>query len=226
MYKDLIEYLSQFFTDIRFNQMVNVVNQRTEYIVPVLENIVQPQNTNAVIRSCECLGLNKMCLIENENKFSVYKDVDKGSSKWIDIRRYADKNFNTFDCINDLKSEGYRIVATSPHPGGVSLDDFNIFDGKCAILFGTEPTGLTDTALKLSDEFLTIPMCGFTESFNISVSAAIILYTLTRKLRNSDFDFILPENVRQNLLLEWIKKSLKTPDLIIERYNREHNTAF
>lgn len=214
----LIEYLKQFMLEERFDKMQNVVNQRSEYILPVLENVVQTQNAGAVVRTCECLGYNKLCVIENENEFALHKDVVMGAQKWIDICHYNTMRINTLQCIQEIRDNGYRIVATTPHEGGVSLEDFDLQKGKAAIIFGTESTGISQKVVNNADEFITIPMSGFTESFNLSVSAALVLYTLRQKLEKSSIDFKLNDNLRNNLLLDWIKKSIRDSEKIIAHY--------
>ncbi|MBQ5403447.1 MAG: RNA methyltransferase [Bacteroidales bacterium] len=223
MLEQLTEHLSQFMLKERYNQMIKVLSGRTEYVVPVLENIYQPQNANAVIRTAECLGFQKLCVIENTHKFQVHRDICMGSTKWLDIEKFSEKPFNTTDCIEKLKKQGYRIVATTPHEKGQMLDDFDISKGKCAILFGTEKFGLTDEAIAMSDEFLTIPMYGFTESFNISVSCALVLYKLREKLMQSDVDFHIEDQRFYEILLDWQKKSIRECNKIIDRYYHDRN---
>ena len=92
-----------------------------------------------------------------------------------------------------LKKKGYRIVATSPHTEGTTPETFDLDKGKAALMFGTELNGLSDQALELADEYIQIPMVGFTESYNISVSAAITLYGLRKRLENSSLDWRIGE---------------------------------
>jgi len=121
--------------------------------------------------------------------------------------------------MEKLRSDGYRIVATSPHRDDTSPEEFDLTKGKVALFFGTELKGLTSNVLEQADEYLRIPIVGFTESFNISVSAAIILYQLTQRLRSSEIQWGLTEPEREELLLEWLRTSIKKPELIEAAFN-------
>jgi len=137
-----------------------------------------------------------------------------GAQKWVDVHRYE----TTSKCIDNLKSKGYQIVATSPHYDSCLLNDFNI-ERKTAFIFGTEREGLSEEAISKSDEFLKIPMLGFTESLNISVSVAIILHQLSERLRDSTVDWGLTEEEKFEKRLDWTKKSIKSVDKIVQRYH-------
>ncbi len=218
--KNLITHLSQFISPSRLATFEKVLAKRTRYITVVLEDIYQSQNASAVLRSCDCLGVQDVHVIENRNRFDVDPEVVMGSFKWLNMYRYNKEEYNTISAIEKLRSDGYRIIATSPHTDDRDLDDIDLEGGKMALLFGTELTGLTDNALALADEYLKIPIVGFTESFNISVSAAIIIYQLSQKLRSSDINWELNKQEADSLLLEWLRKSIKKSDLIENKFNK------
>lgn len=214
----LINYLSQFATSRRFQLFQEVAANRTRYITPVLENIYQPQNASAVLRTCDCLGIQDIHIIEEKNRYKLNPDVELGSAQWLNLIRYDKKDGNTEAAIQNLKANGYRIVATTPHTGDVSLDNLDLSRGKIALLFGTELTGLSQQAIDQSDEFVRIPMTGFTESFNISVSVAIIAYSLVRDLRNSSLPWRLSAAEQELLILDWLRKSIKYSDQLEKRF--------
>jgi tRNA (guanosine-2'-O-)-methyltransferase len=214
----LIDFLSQFTTERRFQLYQEVAANRTRYITPVLEDIYQPQNASAVLRTCECCGIQDIHIIEERNKYKINPDVELGSAQWLTLIRYNEETGNTEKAIEKLKISGYRIVATTPHAKDVTLEDFDLEKGKIALLFGTELKGLSQKALDLSDEFIKIPMSGFTESFNISVSAAIISYSLMQRLRKSDLPWRLTEEEQKGLILEWLRKNIKNSDLLEKRF--------
>ena len=216
--KALIEYLSQFATDHRFQLFKDVASNRTRYITPVLENIYQPQNASAVLRTCDCLGIQDVHIIEERNRYKLNPDVELGSAQWLNLIRYNQPEGNTEAAIRSLKASGYRIVATTPHAHDVSLDDLDLSRGKIALLFGTELKGLTREALDLSEEFVRIPMSGFTESFNISVSVAIMAYSLIRNLKNSTLSWKISEEEQNALVLDWLRKSIKYSDQLEKRF--------
>jgi tRNA (guanosine-2'-O-)-methyltransferase len=124
---------------------------------------------------------------------------------------------NTTDCYEKLKARGYTIVATSPHAKSVSIHDLPL-DRPVAIAFGTEKLGLSSTALEFADEHMYIPMVGFTESLNISVSAAICLQHLSHRLRETDVNWKLSKEERFELSLEWAKNVLKDPEGLEKRF--------
>lgn len=219
----LINYLKDFVTPKRYQLICDVSEYRTNYITIALEDIYQSQNASAVLRTCDCFGISNVHIIENRNEYTINPEVALGSSQWLNLTKYNKNKQNTADAINSLKSAGYRIVATTPHTNDVALDDFDIYKGKTAFFFGTEMHGLSNLAIESADEFLRIPMYGFTESFNISVSAAIVLHHITTKIRNSDIDWQLKEEERNKLIVEWLKASIKRSDLIIERFNKQNS---
>jgi len=218
--KDLIQFLETVMKEERIELIDKNVNERTRYVTVVLENIFQPQNASAVMRSCDCFGVQDLHVIENSNKYELNPEVVMGSSKWIDLKRYNSKEENTLDAIKSLKKEGYRIVATTPHTNDVLLPDFDLKKGKSAFFFGTELTGLSDVVMDHADEFVKIPMYGFTESFNISVSASLVLNHLASALRRSNVDWQLTEDEKLDLKLEWYKRSIKSGEKMINRFKK------
>jgi tRNA (guanosine-2'-O-)-methyltransferase len=214
MSKSLIDYLSELMTAERWQLMNKTIADRTKYLTVVLEDIYQPHNASAVLRTCDCFGIQDVHIIENKNKYSVNPDVALGASKWLSLKKYNEQENNTVACINALKEKGYRIVATTPHTDDVNLEDFDLHKGKTALLFGSEQPGLSEIALKHADEFLKIPMYGFTESFNISVSASIILHHLRLRLNQSDIDWKLSKQENEEISLNWLKQSIKRSDII------------
>ena len=140
--KDLIEYLSKHVTEKRFSLFQKVIENRTRYITVVLEDIYQSQNASAVLRTCDCFGIQDVHIVENYNKFDVNPQVSLGASKWLTMKHYNDSDQNTLNAINNLKDKGYRIVATSPHSNDVNLDEFDLLEKKSAIFFGTELKGI------------------------------------------------------------------------------------
>lgn len=212
MTKELIHYLSQFISESRRNKFDEVLNFRTRHITIALEDIYQPHNASAVLRSCDIFGIQDIHVIENKNAYTVNKDIAMGSPKWLNLYKYRTEN-NTLACIQSLKAKGYRIVATSPLKNGCPLSDFAV-DTPFALFFGTELTGISETVMANSDEFVCIPMFGFTESFNISVSAALCLQTLTTKLHQHNANWHLNETEKDELLLTWLRKSIHKVELI------------
>ena len=187
----LLHYLEEFITPERKARFLDILEERTNYITVAIEDVYQMHNTSAVVRSCDVFGVQKAHLIESKFGKRLDKDIAMGAQQWVDLNRYN----TTTDCIDTLRSQGYKIIATTPHENNCSLSNFKL-EGKSALFFGTERDGLSKEVLEKADSFLKIPMVGFTESLNISVSAAIILHTLTSQLRKRNWkkDWIGPRN--------------------------------
>jgi len=215
---ELIKYLSNFITENRLNLFEKLIGLRTRYFTIVLEDIFQPHNSNAVLRTCDCFGIQDVHIIENQNSYKINPDVAVGSAQWLTLYHYNSEKNNTPAAIKSLREKGYRIVATSPHSHSTRLEDFDVEKGPFALFFGSELPGLSNDVLDNADEHLAIPMYGFTESLNISVSAAICIHFLAYRLRNKHFSFGLSENEKNELFVSWLKTSIKHSDKIISDY--------
>ncbi|HZX74854.1 MAG TPA: RNA methyltransferase [Cyclobacteriaceae bacterium] len=216
----LIEHFSQYISDQRKLITENVLSQRTRHVTLVLEDIYQAQNASAAVRTCECLGVQDVHVIENENTYEVNKKVVMGSSKWMDVKRYRMKGVNnTASCYHALREAGYKILVTDPSPEGKPIYDVEIGE-KIALVMGNELVGISEYALQHADAKVRIPMQGFTESFNISVSAAICLNTLLLKLRQSDVKWQLSDQELIDMRLKWFRKMVRRSDIIEKEFLR------
>ena len=214
----LHKYLASLLTDERRALFERLVHHRTRYLTVGIENIFQPHNASAVLRSCDCFGIQDVHVIENSNEYDVNPQVALGASKWLNLHRYNEAEENTEACYEALRAKGYRIVATTPHTNDCTLGELPL-DQPTALIFGTELTGLTQLAMDQADAFVKIPMYGFTESFNISVSAAIVLHQLSEKMRASKIDWSLSEEEKSELLLQWTRRSLKNGEALEAEYH-------
>lgn len=210
----IFDYLSGFITENKRSKFEEVIRNRTRYVTIVLEDIYQPHNASAVLRTCDCFGVQDVHIIENQNIYTVNPDIALGSSKWLNLYSYSGQENNTPAALQTLRNKGYRIVATTPHKDDVTLQELSLDKGPVALVFGTEMRGITGSALELADEFMKIPMYGFTESFNISVSAALTLFYLTEKLRKSNINWQLTEEEMLDIRLQWARQVVKRSDLI------------
>lgn len=219
------EKLKPFFSENKAQLFERVIANRTRYLTVLMENIYQPQNASAVLRTCDLTGIQDVHIVENYNTYEVNPQVALGASKWLNLFKYNEKAYNTLDAYDALRADGYRIVATTPHREGVSPEELDIHRGKIALVFGTELEGLTDTAKQQADEYVTIPMYGFTESFNISVSAALILRELSERMRKSSIKWQLSDHEKIDILIEWAlqvinRKHRHLKDDFIERVDK------
>ena len=209
----LLEHLETYLTAHRLERFHNVLSQRTKHFTVATEDVYQLHNTSAVIRSCDVFGIQEVNIVEEINSKRIDREIAMGAQKWVDLNRYH----SIKDCIIDVKSKGYQIVATTPHTDDCELHDFD-FTKKSCFFFGRETEGLSQEVLDEADVFLKIPMVGFTESLNISVSAAIILQHVTTKLKQTEIDWQLSENEKLEKRQDWCTKTIKSYDDIIKRF--------
>ena len=219
MDQKLLAYLEGYLTEKRKALFKKVLEDRTRHFTVVLEDIFQPHNASAVVRTCDIFGIQDVHTIENKYNNKISRHVAKGSQKWLSYNRYRDDRDNTKSCLASLKEKGYQIIATTPHNDSCLLQDFDVTK-KSAFVFGVESEGVSETVIENADGFLKIPMVGFTESLNISVAAAIILQEVTSKLRNSEVDWKLSDEEKQMLYFNWVKTTIKNVDKIEAYYQQ------
>lgn len=218
----LIEKLNPFLTDNRKDLFNRILSYRTRHMVVVAEDIFQERNAGAMMRTCDCFGIQDFHLIENKYSKKVTHSIAKGAEKWITRTNHKRDEENTLSCIHDLKSKGYRIVATTPHTNDQELYDFDVTQ-PAAFFFGSEDPGISEVVEEHADEFLRIPIYGFTESYNVSVATALILQHVTYKLRQSDVKWQLSDDDKRELYLEWALKTIKKADIMAESFLKEYH---
>ena len=212
-------YLSEFVTDRRRSRMREVLEARTRYITVLLEDIYQPHNGSAVLRSCDAFGIQDVHIVERNYAYRTNPDVELGTAQWLTLHRHREEHAEAASVLAALRDAGYRTVATARRTDAVSVEELDLESGPVALLFGTEIAGLTDEIIAGADEAVWIPMHGFVESFNISVSVALCLQELTRRLRSSDIPWQLSSEEWQALYGQWVRGSVKNVEAIEARYN-------
>jgi tRNA (guanosine-2'-O-)-methyltransferase len=203
VYHELVQLVSEHRNEL-FDK---IAADRTDYINVVIENLYKEHNASAVLRTCDCYGIKKLHVVENENQYKVNRDIALGAGKWVNVETHVKGTPPSIACINTLKDRGYKIVATTPHTD--QYDIYNLpIDAPMAFFFGTEFSGLSDEVLEHCDMRVKVPMFGFTESFNISVSAAILLSAIRKRLGDSDLNWKLSNEEQVQLKTEWCIKNL------------------
>lgn len=210
-----VEYLQQLVSENRQARLKEILENRTRHVTVVLEDLFQAQNISAVLRTCDCYGVQDVHVIQHRNTFEANKEISMGADKWLSIHEYPHAEDNVKACIDRLHEQGYWVAATLPDEQKRTIFDLPV-EQKTAFLFGTELTGLSEEAIRYADGNVLIPMYGFTESFNISNSAAIILSHFTERMRHSETPWRLSENEKDELYFEWLQKSVKDPDGLIK----------
>ena len=205
--KAVLKELYDIITPNKQEMFDRIAAERTNYLTVVLENVFQEHNASAVLRSCDCFGIQQLNVIEKDNQYKVQRDIALGAGRWVDLYNFDQGTTPSLDCIRKLKSKGYKIVATTPHTKDVTINDIDLSQ-PMALVFGTERRGISEEIMQEADEFVKIPMYGFTESFNISVSVAITLNVLRERLQKSNLNWKLSPEEQIELKLHWCRKIL------------------
>jgi len=211
--EELTDFLGSHITDNKREKIVSVLNERTRHFTVLLEDIYQPHNASACLRSCDCLGLQDVHIVESRNDYRPNNNVSMGSSKWLTLHRYH----RAEPAIETLEARGYRLIATSPNEDGYDLSTLPI-DKPVALLFGSEHKGLSASALAAAEGYLRIPMYGFTESFNISVTLALAISRLVERLRAAGIAWQLSEAEKKELTLHFYRRIVTRHDLLEEKF--------
>ena len=215
----LLEYLGKYVTEHKKSVIEHVLSKRTRFITVVLEYIFKPHNASAVIRTCDCFGLQDIHVIEKTNQYKINPYVTRGASQWVDLHKHFQKEGSSVDaCFDTLRENGYKIYGTSPSTESISIYDLEPRE-KLALVFGNEHEGISQEVKEKADGLVNIPMLGFTDSFNISVSASIFLYDLVRKAGSYQHpDYYLSYNEKNLLRMKWYKEIVKHSDIHEKMY--------
>lgn len=217
--EQVLEEFYNIITESKQEKYDTIASDRTKFLTVVMESISKEHNSSAVIRTCDCFGIQDLHTIEKGNfTHDPMRDIALGAGNWVDLHTYSSGENPSRDCLDKLKKNGYKIIATTPHTNN-DINDIKI-DQPIALVFGTERTGISQDVTDLADELVKIPMYGFTESFNISVSAAIALNILRNKLENSELDWKLSLEEQIKLKIEWCAKIIKDGDKVEKEIRR------
>ncbi|MEM6845136.1 MAG: RNA methyltransferase [Bacteroidota bacterium] len=216
----LYQYLSEFLSESRMQRFEEVLQWRTKHFTVAVEDIYQQHNASAIIRTCDCLGIQDIHIVERGNEFILAKGMARGAEKWVDVHYYSEPPFvnSVIACLDQLQKLGYQIAAASPEYNQQTLQSFDIRK-RTAFFFGHEKYGLSEEVLKRAEQRIAVPAYGFTESYNVSVAAALLLYEVSTRLHQSeDIDWQLSEAEKAELRVDWAKKSILNVEKILERY--------
>lgn len=215
--RQIFDHLLTYVTPRRQARFAEVLDQRTRRITVVLEDFYDSHNISAVLRTCDALGVQDVHVIETEHEFEHEPEIALGSEKWLTVHRYGNSPDSRRACVASLRQAGYRLLAVTPHADARPPEEIDV-SGPCALVFGTEKEGLTGEIMDASDGAVRIPMCGFVESLNVSVAAALCLYPMTRRLRSGPRDWGLTAAERDTLLFEWVRKSVPHVEQLAQRF--------
>ncbi len=197
--------LQEMLLDERRRRIEQVVAQRTRSLAVVLEDLEDPHNIAAVLRSCEAFGIQEVHAITRHYAFHPNPKITQGAEKWLDLSLYREPQ----RCLSLLKQRGYLLAATHLSEDAVSLFDLPV-DRPVALVFGTEKVGVSPETLAACDLRFKIPMLGFSQSFNISVATAICLSHLVfKRLERLGKTGDLPEAEQQAMRERFFSLAIK-----------------
>lgn len=211
--EEIFEHLKQFLTEQRLQKIEHFSKESSNFVLPVMEDVYQFRNAAAIVRSVEACGFHKIVALESNNIFNPNLKVTKGAETWVEVEKLP----HNLETLEKIKNRGYKIVAVSPEKNATLLPDFKISE-PVALVFGTEWQGVSEDFLDFCDETLAIPMYGFTQSFNVSVAAAICMYELKQKLINSGIGYKLSEEKILELKIRWATNSIPSGKQIFETF--------
>lgn len=212
---EIISILSPYVSEHKQALLDEVSQRRTRHLTLVFEDIERPHNISAVLRTAECMGIQDVHFIRNRNDYKLNPGISKGAAKWLTLHHHRDAltgRENLENAFAQLRADNYRILATSLDESAVSIHDVQP-DQPTAIVFGTEDRGISAEAAQMADGLVHIPMPGFTQSLNLSVSAAIIITLL---MNHRKPDWFISGKERQALLAEWYQRSVYASDKILK----------
>ena len=213
----IFQHLQQFLTDERLEKINHFAPESSDFVLPVIEDVFQFRNAAAIVRSVEACGFHKIIAMESEHEFNPNLRVTKGAETWVEVEKLP----HNLDSLREIKNRGYKILAVSPENNATMLSDYDLKE-PVALVFGTEAAGVSEEILDFADETLAIPMYGFTQSFNVSVAAAICVYELKQKLLRSNLDYKLSEEYLWEMKVRWAMNSIKSGEQILAKYLREN----
>ena len=211
----IFQHLQQFLTDERLEKINHFAPESSDFVLPVIEDVFQFRNAAAIVRSVEACGFHKIIAMESEHEFNPNLRVTKGAETWVEVEKLP----HNLDSLREIKNRGYKILAVSPENNATMLSDYDLKE-PVALVFGTEAVGVSEEILDFADETLAIPMYGFTQSFNVSVAAAICVYELKQKLLRSNLDYKLSEEKLWEMKVRWAMNSIKSGEQILAKYLR------
>jgi tRNA (guanosine-2'-O-)-methyltransferase len=215
--EDVLAALGPLLTEERKQTIEAVLAHRLGGLTVVIENLHDPHNGAAALRSIEAFGLSALHVVEGAERFSFSSKVTQGCEKWVAIRRYGD----FAACAGHLHAEGFTLAAAVPG-ATVALGELDV-TRPLALVFGNEHAGLTAAAQAACDTPFGIPMQGMTRSLNLSVSVAVAIADCARRRREAVGPGDLAEDEKQRLRARFYAQSLdpRAAEKLVERWVRD-----
>ena len=216
----VLEEFYKIITPNKVGLFEKIAPQRSRHLVVGLENIQQDHNASAIMRTMDCLGFQELHLIEKNNNYQFQRDIALGAARGLDVVQHQQEPEPVLDSIAHLRQKGYQIVATSPHINASTPQNIDLTQ-PIALFFGAEKHGISEELSANADAFLHIPMHGFTESFNLSVSAALVLSALRTRLEASSIDWLMSPEAQTELKISWCERILNGGPQLAQKFREE-----
>lgn len=213
----LIEHLSSLLNPNRKETLDKAISLRTKHICLVLENIRHTQNSSAIIRTAEIMGVQDVHVVRQNYQNDLRRDITKGAEKWMEVRLYDGEERNIELCFNYLKKKKYKIAVTCLDDDSKSIEEIPLIE-PLAIVMGEEVSGVSDFAKANADYKIKLPMYGLTESFNIAIAGSLVMHQILTRLRSTDVNYLLNPQQKTELTLDWYKKAIRGGHEIASRF--------
>ena len=211
-------YLSKHLSESKISLFDQVWSQRNSALRLVLENIYQPLNASAILRTADALGVHSIDVIDDQHPWTINRKIAKGALDWLKI-----KNHDAVErVLIDLKQKGFMIAVTDFSPEAISIHDF-IPTQPVALVMGTELTGISPAVKQMADVALVIPMKGFSKSLNVSVAAGIALSHLSPYTQLLSKQFPFDEDEKYNTLIQWACHSIYWSDKLVREFMEQQS---
>lgn len=208
---DVVGQLQPFLSKRRARRIEAVLSTRLTGVRVVAERFFDHGNIVAIMRTCEAFGVYGVDLLEFEAPFKPAKKVGQGAHKWLDVYKHATAK----SAAEKLKATGYRLVGASLM-GKRGLEEIDV-SNPLALVFGNEHEGITPELEALCDETFCIPMVGYTQSLNVSCAAAITVYDVTRRYRQSiGSEGDLSQDEKNRLRAVYYRRAVKHSELLLK----------
>jgi tRNA (guanosine-2'-O-)-methyltransferase len=207
-------YFEEFVSAERKARLKEVLSHRTRKLVLVLEDILDPHNASACIRSSEAMGLQELHVVAPRHAFTPTAGITQGADKWMDIKHHSGID----SCLEHLHERGFTVAAGVLDEGAVPIQELD-FSRPMALVFGNEHEGISPQMVAACDQHFYVPMYGFSQSFNISVATALAVhYAVSQRVRIFGANGDLASDDMDALYSRWVFQSVKMGDAMLKRY--------
>lgn len=199
----------------RWVRLSEAAYRRTRWVTVAFDSLTHAHNVNAVLRTCECLGVQDVHMVTGGSPLAEFVGISRGALDWLCVHEYATLS----EELSALRAMGYRLVGTTPRQSGgsVAVADFDPSLAPFVLFLGQEKHGLAMEVAEAMETGVYVPMVGLTESLNVSVAAGMLLQSLMERMAREHFPYQVPEEEGDAILLTWLRRTVRSADLILDR---------